>query len=254
VKPTTTAAPNPTPIAIFASGRGSNFDAILRAVREGRLAADIVALVSDRAEAPALEKARAAGIRAIHVAPPANLKGDERRRAHEEAILRVLGPLSPRFLVMAGYMRVMTSTLIEAFRSERGYSRIVNVHPSLLPAFPGVSSYEQAFNHGAHLAGVSVHLVELEVDSGPICAQEAFSIADCASVEEVERRGLAIEHRLFPQTLSWVLPEKFEFIEITSTKTAPEVGPGGPKHFRGGNVRGTRFRVRPRSALREETI
>ena len=103
------------------------------------------------------------------------------------------------------------SRLIEAFRDPRGYVRIVNVHPSLLPSFPGVDAYRQAFEFGAKSTGVTVHLVELAVDSGPICAQESFSIADCRSVDEVEKRGLAIEHRLFPQTLSWVLAEKFDF-------------------------------------------
>ena len=86
---------------------------------------------------------------------------------------------------------------------------MVNIHPSLLPAFPGLNSYAQAYRYGAKVAGVTVHLVEAEVDSGPICAQEAFSIDDCQSEEEVEKRGLAVEHQLFPQVLSWVLPEKF---------------------------------------------
>ena len=210
------------PIAIFASGRGSNFDAVLKAIRDGHLAAEIVAVVSDQPGAQVIEKAQAAGLKSIVVpaekapAREASLSAAERsavlevrRKAHEEKILTQLRPLAPHFLVMAGYMRVVTSHLIEAFRSERGYSRIVNVHPSLLPSFPGVDAYEQAFSHGAQLAGVTVHLVEREVDQGPICAQEAFSIADCKSVEEVEKRGLAIEHRLFPETLKWVLTEKF---------------------------------------------
>jgi phosphoribosylglycinamide formyltransferase-1 len=200
----------PIPIAVFASGRGSNFDAILSAIRERRLMAEIVALVSDQVDAPVLAKAHAAGIRAIAVPVPlAGGVAEARRVAHEEQILRELAPLGARFLVMAGYMRILTPKLIEAYRSERGYSRIVNVHPSLLPAFPGVSAYEQAFHHGTQLCGVTVHLVETEVDSGPICAQQSFSIQDCRTVEEVEKRGLALEHRLFPETLSWVLPEKF---------------------------------------------
>jgi phosphoribosylglycinamide formyltransferase-1 len=215
------------PIAVFASGRGSNFDAVLRAVREKRLAAEIVALVSDQPQAAALDKARAAGICAIHVPvipasaseralPPEERARalESRRQAHEEKILNELEKLAPRFLVMAGYMRVVTSRLIDAFRSDRGYSRIVNVHPSLLPSFPGVSAYEQAFLHGAKATGVTVHLVEREVDDGPICAQETFSIADCRTLEEVEKRGLAVEHRLYPETLSWVLPEKFTFEKI----------------------------------------
>jgi phosphoribosylglycinamide formyltransferase-1 len=194
------------PVAILASGRGSNFEAILRAVRSGGLPdTQIVALVSDQPAAPALEKARSAGVKTIVV--PA--QGSEQRKAHDQKVVDALREAGARWVVMAGYMRIVTSTLIEAFRSERGYSRIVNVHPSLLPAFRGLEGYAQAFRHGAKVAGVTVHLVETELDSGPICAQEAFSIEDCSSEKEVESRGLAIEHRLYPETLKWVLPEKF---------------------------------------------
>lgn len=205
-----------TPIAIFASGRGSNFDAISNAVAQGKLDADIRAVVSDKPDAQVLSKARALGIQALCIEPSKGGSPDERRTEHEKRILEGLKNHAPRFLVLAGYMRILTPKLIEAFRSEKGYTRIVNVHPSLLPAFPGVDSYRQAFEYGAKAAGVTVHLVENEVDSGPICAQEAFTISDCSSVEEVEERGLAIEHRLYPETLSWVLPEEFS---MTKEKT-----------------------------------
>ncbi|MGZ3689764.1 MAG: phosphoribosylglycinamide formyltransferase, partial [Bdellovibrionota bacterium] len=158
-----------TPIAIFASGRGSNFDAVQSAVQRGELDAKIVALVSDQPGAPVLAKAKSAGVPTIVVPKPSG-SGDTARAAHERAILEKLAPLDPHFIVLAGYMRIMTSTLIEAFRSERGHSRIVNVHPSILPAFPGVNAYEQAFRYGCKVAGVTVHLVEKEVDSGPILA------------------------------------------------------------------------------------
>jgi len=194
-----------TPIAILASGRGSNFDAIHAAVKSGKLAAEIVGVVSDQPEAQVLEKARALGVKAIAVP----LKKGSPRQEHEERVLAELEKLGPKFLVLAGYMRIMTPHLIEAFRCERGYSRIVNIHPSLLPAFPGVDSYGQAYRARVKETGVTVHLVESEVDSGPICAQEKFGIEDCQSVSEVEKRGLAVEHRLYSETLSWVLPEKF---------------------------------------------
>jgi len=195
---------NAVPIAVLASGRGSNFDAIQAAIDHGQLNARIVAVLSDRRDAPVLVKARSKGLQSLVV------PGEKDREAHDQKVIDALAPFAPRFLVMAGYMRVVTSRLIEAYRSERGYSRILNVHPSLLPAFPGVSAYEQAYQHGCAVAGVTVHLVELEVDSGPICAQESFQIGDCTSVEEVEKRGLAVEHRLFPATLNWVLSERFE--------------------------------------------
>jgi phosphoribosylglycinamide formyltransferase 1 len=205
----------PVPIAVLASGRGSNFEAIWREISGGSLAARVTAVITDNPMAPVIAKAQALGLPGHVVQPPPAKMGlsEARRQAHEQAILDVLAADPPRYLVLAGYMRIMTSHLIEAFRSERGYARIVNVHPSLLPAFPGVESYAQAFQHGAKVTGVTVHLVEREVDSGPICAQEAFSISGCASAEEVERTGLAIEHRLYPATLKWVLPEKFEIEE-----------------------------------------
>ncbi|MBC7693329.1 MAG: phosphoribosylglycinamide formyltransferase [Methylotenera sp.] len=206
--------------AVFASGRGSNFEAILHAKQEGLLQSELVALVCDQPEAPVIEKAKAAGIPTfvIPLVSAAEASGSspqslaERRTLHEERILKALLPFAPRFLVMAGYMRLLGPTLLGAF-AERGeasgHHRIVNVHPSLLPAFPGVNAYRQAYESGTHFAGVTVHLVDEKMDHGPICAQEAFSIRDCASVDEVEKLGLQIEHRLYPSTLKWILEEKF---------------------------------------------
>ncbi len=226
-----------TPIAVLASGRGSNFEAILRAVQGGQLDADIRVLVTDNPQAKAIQIAQWAGIAVEVVEPPRSRQAKRdgellneppritkapgmqaedtqelaaRRLQHDEAILRALSRHLPKFLVMAGYMRVVTPRLIEAFRSDRGYSRIVNIHPSLLPAFPGVESYAQAFHHGAKITGATVHLVEEQVDSGPICAQTAFDISACRTQAEVEQRGLSIEHRLYPETLSWILPEAFD--------------------------------------------
>lgn len=205
-------------IAVLASGRGSNFEAILHAVEAGKLDVQIVALISDAPNAPVLEKAQRHGIPAFYIP-------FESRNQHESRILAQLSELGeslrPQFLVLAGYKRIIGSTLLEAFRSIRGYSRIVNVHPSLLPAFPGLSSYAQAFRYGVKVTGVTVHLVEEGVDTGPICAQEAFLIADCSSEEEVELRGLQVEHRLFPQTLEWILKENFE---ITSREQKRKFG------------------------------
>lgn len=200
-------------IAVLASGRGSNFEAILRAIAEKKLEAQVVGLLSDRKDAGALKVAENAGLLGVVVpgiGAESGLSLEERRKTHDQRVLRALETLQPDFLVMAGYMRVVTPVLLEAYRSKRGYTRIANVHPSLLPAFPGIHSYAQAFRHGVKWTGVTVHLVEEEVDSGPICAQEAFSIAGLKSPEEVEQRGLKIEHRLYPETLNWVLREEFE--------------------------------------------
>jgi len=198
-----------TPIVVFASGAGSGFESIAKAVEEGRLQAEIRALVCDQPAAGVLERARQRGIRTILV-PKAQ---GESRNVHDERILAEILPLQPRFLVMAGYMRIVSSKLLESFRSERGYARVVNIHPSLLPAFPGVGAYAQAYRYGATVAGATVHLVELEVDSGPICAQVAFPIQGLRTEAEVEEKGKALEQKLYPETLSWVLPERFD-IEV----------------------------------------
>lgn len=211
------------PIAIFASGRGSNFEAVAASVASGQLNAEIRLVVSDQPGAAVLEKAKSRGIKAVCVEPAKGSREDAqaRRLEHEKRLLKELEQVAPRFLVLAGYMRIMTPFLIEAFRSERGYARVVNVHPSLLPAFPGVSAYEQAFKYGAKTTGATVHLVEADVDSGPICAQEAFSIADCTRVSEVESRGLAVEHRLFPEALKWILPERFSVEKRPAESSSP---------------------------------
>jgi phosphoribosylglycinamide formyltransferase-1 len=183
-------------IAIFASGSGSGFEALARTVLEQKkLDAEIVALVCDRKDAPVLEKARALGIKPLLV--PADKNTD--RDAHEGEILKQLAGLKPHFIVLSGYMRIMTPRLIDAYKSERGYHR--------------------AFRYGTKVAGCTVHLVDHGLDSGPICAQEAFSIAGCADVAQVEVLGKKIEHRLYPETLAWVLPERFEVKNINGRQS-----------------------------------
>jgi phosphoribosylglycinamide formyltransferase 1 len=201
------------PIVVLASGRGSNYSALQKARLAGKLKADIRAVITDNPDAGVISKAKADGVQTILLPFPEVREGvsiQARRQEHEALLLKELRSIQPRFLVFAGYMRIITSQLIEAFRSERGYSRLVNIHPSLLPAFPGVHSYAQAFHYGVKVTGITVHLVEAEVDQGPICAQEAFTIEDCKSEDEVEKRGLAVEHRLYPETLDWVLREDFK--------------------------------------------
>lgn len=174
--------------AVFVSGRGSNFEALARAGFRDRIAL----VVSDRPEAFALEKARALDL-------PTFVSKDEK------TILAELARRGISTVVLAGYLRILSREFVEAFRDPSGATRILNIHPSLLPAFPGLNAYAQAFDYGCKHAGVTVHLVEAEVDGGPILAQETFSIEDCASVSEVETRGLAIEHRLYAETLEWYL-------------------------------------------------
>ena len=201
-------------IVVFASGRGTGFDSIQRAVASGTLKTQITSVVCDQPGAGVLSKAKAANIATHLVQTDVALEPvGVRRRAHEDAIIRSIELEKPDWIVLAGYMRIFTPHFIKAFASGKGYSRIVNVHPSLLPSFSGVDGYAQAFQYGCKITGVSVHLVDDSLDGGPLLAQEAFSIDGCKSVDEVERRGLEIEHRLYPETLEWVLAEEFELSE-----------------------------------------
>lgn len=195
------------PIAVLASGKGSNFEAIAQAIDEGRLSARITAVVSNKKDALVLKKAQERGIKAICI-PSVGKKSAE----HEREVLEALKTDPPRFIVLAGYMKILGSRFLEEFKSQEGYSRVVNVHPALLPSFPGVDSYKQAYEYGCKVSGVTVHLVDEKTDHGPICAQEAFAISDCTSAEEVQARGIKIEHRLYPQTLNWILKEEFKVI------------------------------------------
>ena len=202
-----------TPIVILASGRGSNFDAIVDAIDRGELAAQIVGVVSDREEAPVLEKARKKGLRAEAV----SLRGLTRTQQDEKLLSTFARwPEQPRWVVLAGYMRILGAVFLAGFKNkEEGYFRVVNIHPALLPAFPGLHSYRQAFQYGAAVTGVTVHLVDEKMDHGPVCAQSAFSIEHCKTTEEVEQLGLVHEHQLYSKTLSWLLTESFDLIRKT---------------------------------------
>ncbi|MBL7714723.1 MAG: phosphoribosylamine--glycine ligase [Bdellovibrionales bacterium] len=201
-----------TAVVVFASGKGSNFEALMKATLDGRLSAQIVGLVTDQEDAKALEVAGRFGVDTKVIPAPKKDSGSqaERRSAHEKNILKAIAEWNPRFIALAGYMRILGPDLIRAFWDEKGYSRIVNIHPSLLPAFPGLEGYRQAYDHGCKVAGVTVHLVDETLDGGPICAQTGFSIEGFQSADQVRARGLEIEHGLYPETLNWIIQEKFE--------------------------------------------
>lgn len=187
-------------IAVLASGRGSNFVALHEAIVHGRLDAEIVLVASDRKAAAALEKAQALSLPTLY-------------EKDQQKLLAVLKELNVEYIVLAGFMRILSPDFINAFRDDRGFSKIVNIHPSILPAFPGLNSYQQAFNHGVKVTGCTVHLVDHGIDTGPICAQQTFSISHCQTAAEVEEMGLRLEHILYAQTLNWILKNEFDIVE-----------------------------------------
>ena len=186
----------PISIAILVSGRGSNMKAILEAIEQGRLDASVSMVISNNPQALALDIAREHGVKTVCVPS----KGVTREQ-HEQAVMAQLESVQVDFLVLAGYMRVLTAGFLRNFRHPDGYFRVINIHPSLLPAFPGANGYEDAFNYGVRVSGVTVHLVDEQVDHGPILAQEAFSRLDGDTLDTFKARGLAVEHRLYPAVL-----------------------------------------------------
>ena len=188
-------------LAVLLSGRGSNFLALHAAVQRGELPAEIVAVLSDVAEAPGLAAARRLGLPAVAVPR----RGEPSRQAHEEKVLAALAAARPDWLCLAGYMRLLSPAFVARFPR-----RIVNVHPSLLPAFPGLDAQRQALEHGVKVSGCTVHLVDEGLDSGPIVVQSAVPVADDDDEASLAARILEQEHRAYPQALGRLLREPWE--------------------------------------------
>lgn len=184
-------------VAVLLSGRGSNFLALHAAMERGEVPAEIVLVLSNQPGAPGLEKARSLGLPTALV-PHRGLT----RRGHEERVLAALTGAGAEWVCLAGYMRLLSPHLVAAFRE-----RILNVHPSLLPAFPGLDAQAQAWRHGVRVAGCTVHLVDEELDSGPIVVQRAVEVADGDTPESLAARILGQEHLAYPEALRRLLTE-----------------------------------------------
>lgn len=193
-------------IAVLASGRGSNLEAILEAVAQKKLDADVKLVLVNVAGAGAIDIATKYGVPSC-VVPHAGLN----RKEHEEKVIAELQKHNLDFIVLAGYMRVLSPHLLSHFRDSRGYFKVINIHPSLLPSFPGIRGYEEAFEYGVKVAGVTVHLVDEKVDHGPILAQATFERTVDDSLETFKARGLKVEHELFPQVLQSIAANGVSF-------------------------------------------
>lgn len=179
-------------LAILLSGRGSNFQAIHEAVRRGELPAEIVCVISNRPDAPGIQRARDFG----YAAHAIDHKTFANRAAHEEAVLRVLDDVRPDFIALAGYMRLLGASFIERYRN-----RILNIHPSLLPAFPGVDAQAQAVAYGVKVSGCTVHFVDEHLDGGPILVQRTVEVRDDDGAESLAARILTQEHQAYVEAL-----------------------------------------------------
>jgi phosphoribosylglycinamide formyltransferase 1 len=189
-------------IAVLASGGGSNLQALLDACAAGRIPGRVVTVLSNVPEAQALERARRAGA-AAEVLPS---KGAADRAAYDAALVEQLQAHRPDLVCLAGWMRLVGRGFLSAFgpsAATRGCPRVMNVHPGLLPAFPGLHAQRQAVEYGARFAGATVHFVDEGTDTGPIIAQAVVPVLDGDDGDALARRILREEHRIYPRAVQW---------------------------------------------------
>ena len=186
-------------LGILLSGRGSNFQAIARNVQAGKIPAEIAIVISNKADAQGLETARAMGLEAVCI-PSKGLK----RKEFDRRIVALLKQKQVDLVCLAGFMRLLSAWFVEQFPN-----RILNIHPALLPSFPGLDGQQQALEHGVKFSGCTVHFVDAGLDSGPIVAQAVVPVNDEDTLAALSARILSEEHRLYTEAISIVLSGKF---------------------------------------------
>jgi phosphoribosylglycinamide formyltransferase-1 len=189
-------------LGILLSGRGSNFLAIADSIAEGRLNAEIAVVISNRVDAPGIAAARARGLNAQVLAS----KGLD-REIYDRQLIASLRENNVDLVCLAGYMRLLSGHFIRGFTM-----KIVNIHPSLLPAFPGLDAQHQALEHGVKFSGCTAHFVEEGLDSGPIIRQAVVPVEDGDTVESLSARILIEEHRIYSEAIALVLSGKFRVL------------------------------------------
>jgi phosphoribosylglycinamide formyltransferase 1 len=190
-------SPDPiSKIAVLISGRGTNLQSIIDAVQRGDVNASIAVVISNREDAPGLDRARRAGLETLvlsHRAFPA-------REAFDRKLVEELQARAVTLVCLAGFMRIFSTPMLEAFGN-----RMLNIHPSLLPAFPGLHPQQQAIDHGVKVSGVTVHLVDSVLDGGPIVLQRTVPVLDDDTAETLAARILEEEHRAYPEAIAIIL-------------------------------------------------
>ena len=187
--------------AVFVSGMGGNLQAIIDAVKENKITAELALVFSNKRSAYALKRAESAGLKTLFL--------DEtkytNKQSFERDIVISLKEENIDFIVLAGYMRILSSFFIKAYPR-----KIMNIHPSLLPSFKGVSAIKDTFTYGAKVAGVTVHFVDEKMDHGPIILQEGFKIPEGESLEKLEEKIHRVEHKLYPQAIQLFVEERLK--------------------------------------------
>lgn len=201
-------------LGILVSGSGSNLQAILDAVASGQLDARVRVVVSNKPDIPALSRAERAGVPSQVLSH----KSFSDRRAFDLALVDAMRRHGAEYVVLAGFMRVLTADFLNAFPG-----RVLNIHPALLPSFPGVDAQRQALEHGVRVTGCTVHFVDTGTDTGPIIAQTAVPVMQDDTRESLAARILVQEHRLLVQTLQWMAEGKVELLPTTAPNGRPRV-------------------------------
>jgi phosphoribosylglycinamide formyltransferase-1 len=183
-------------VGVLISGRGSNLQAIIDAVADGRLAAEVAVVISNKADAAGLERARRVGIESLHLSHTDYAS----REQFDLAIVAELKKRNVALVCLAGFMRLLSEEFINAFPNA-----ILNIHPSLLPAFPGLDGQGQALGYGVKVSGATVHFVTPELDNGPIILQATVPVHDDDTAVDLAARILAEEHRIYPEAIGLVL-------------------------------------------------
>ena len=187
------------PIVVLISGRGSNLNAIIDAMQSGELPVEIRAVISNRPEAPGLQRAALAGIRTIVIDHACY----QDRAAFDHTLSATIDALQPGLVVLAGFMRILTAEFVEHYQG-----RLLNIHPSLLPAFPGLHTHQRALDAGCREHGASVHFVTATVDGGPVIAQARVPVLADDTATTLAERVLLQEHRLYPLVIGWYAQQR----------------------------------------------
>ena len=188
-------------IGILISGRGSNMSALIEAVKTGKIPnSEIAVVISDKPDAAGLQKAREKGVETIVIE-----RRNRTRREHDAETIAELKKRSVELVCLAGYMRLLSAEFIEAFRN-----KIINIHPSLLPSFPGLDAQRQAFEYGVKFSGCTVHFVDEGLDSGAVIAQKVVPVLDDDTPETLAARILEQEHQLYPKAVARIVSGQYE--------------------------------------------
>lgn len=191
-------------VAVLVSGHGSNLQAIIDSVKRKELAAEIVCVISNKSDAYALERAKKEKIPTIII----DDKNFPEKAAFEEQLINTLWKYEVELVVLAGFMKILSGHFISTFKT-----RIINIHPALLPAFAGLHGQEQAFNYGVKVSGCTVHFVDEGCDTGPIILQKSVPVLENDTVESLSQRILEEEHRLLPEAIRLIAEERLEIID-----------------------------------------